>query len=470
MRIMGHQFVMGRTIDEALDALAVRRQPALPLFLRHARRSGADAPTTPSATSSAYRVRDRAHRRARGRVRRRDERAEHLGQALGAASALRARPARAGAARAGAALRRAGRARARRRHRADGRCRGVRAARAVARTARARRVATPSLAGWDGFGLAVQAYQKRAPARARLADRHWRARRGARSTCGWSRARTGTARSSARRSAASPGYPVFTRKANTDVSYLACARQLLEQARTRLPAVRDAQRAHGRGAIWQLAGTSGAVRVPAPARHGRGAVRRGHRARTARRALPRVRAGWRARGPAAVPRAAAARERRQHLVRESHRQRARAGRQHRGGPGAHGRWRCGPGTPAHSAAARSVRTERAQLAGRATSPTARVLAELAPRMRARRSRTRRGRRGPSSAAGELEGPQTPMRNPADRADVVGTVVAARRANRSTQALDIGGACPAGLGCDAGGRARRDAGDAPPICSRRTRRS
>ncbi len=64
-------------------------------------------------------------------------------------------------------------------------------------------LADPSLAGWHGFGLAIQAYQKRAS--------RWstgRRRSHSRSTAGswsvWSRAPTGTPRSSARRSAGSP--------------------------------------------------------------------------------------------------------------------------------------------------------------------------------------------------------------------------------------------------------------------------
>ena len=42
------------------------------------------------------------------------------------------------------------------------------------------------------------------------------------------------------------GYPVFTRKAHTDISYLACARAMLEARRRALSDVRDAQRAHDR--------------------------------------------------------------------------------------------------------------------------------------------------------------------------------------------------------------------------------
>ncbi|WP_245593728.1 bifunctional proline dehydrogenase/L-glutamate gamma-semialdehyde dehydrogenase PutA [Arenimonas malthae] len=86
--------------------------------------------------------------------------------------------------------------------------------------------ADPSLDGWEGYGLAVQAYQKRAPFvidyladAARKAGRRMPMRlvKGAY----WdSEVKKAQAEGYA-------GYPVFTRKANTDVSYLACARRML---------------------------------------------------------------------------------------------------------------------------------------------------------------------------------------------------------------------------------------------------
>ncbi|MGZ5048926.1 MAG: bifunctional proline dehydrogenase/L-glutamate gamma-semialdehyde dehydrogenase PutA [Usitatibacter sp.] len=86
--------------------------------------------------------------------------------------------------------------------------------------------ASPSLAGWEGLGLAVQAYQKRAPFLVDwLADVARRERRrimvrlvkGAYWDSEVKRAQVqGLA-----------GYPVYTRKANTDVSYLACAARIL---------------------------------------------------------------------------------------------------------------------------------------------------------------------------------------------------------------------------------------------------
>ncbi|WP_083965606.1 bifunctional proline dehydrogenase/L-glutamate gamma-semialdehyde dehydrogenase PutA [Dokdonella koreensis] len=87
--------------------------------------------------------------------------------------------------------------------------------------------ADASLAGWNGFGLAVQAYQKRAPLvidwlaeTARKAGRRWCVRlvKGAYWDSEIKRAQE----------QGLSGYPVYTRKPNTDVSYLACARQMFE--------------------------------------------------------------------------------------------------------------------------------------------------------------------------------------------------------------------------------------------------
>jgi len=84
----------------------------------------------------------------------------------------------------------------------------------------------PSLKGWDGFGLALQAYQKRAyfviDWLADLGQRHKR-RLMVRLVKGayWDTEIKLTQEEGL------DGYPVFTRKASTDVSYLACARKLL---------------------------------------------------------------------------------------------------------------------------------------------------------------------------------------------------------------------------------------------------
>ena len=87
-------------------------------------------------------------------------------------------------------------------------------------------LADPSLRGWDGFGLAIQAYQKRAPqvvdwiiaaAQALGARVMVRLVKGAY----WD---TEIKRAQERGLA---DYPVFTRKAMTDLNYMACARKLL---------------------------------------------------------------------------------------------------------------------------------------------------------------------------------------------------------------------------------------------------
>jgi RHH-type proline utilization regulon transcriptional repressor/proline dehydrogenase/delta 1-pyrroline-5-carboxylate dehydrogenase len=87
-------------------------------------------------------------------------------------------------------------------------------------------LADSSLAGWDGFGLAIQAYQKRAAAvidyvdtLARAHERKLMVRlvKGAY----WD---TEIKRAQER---GLDGYPVFTRKAMTDLNYVACAQKLL---------------------------------------------------------------------------------------------------------------------------------------------------------------------------------------------------------------------------------------------------
>ena len=87
-------------------------------------------------------------------------------------------------------------------------------------------LADPSLAGWNGFGLAVQAYQKRALAvigHVAGAARHYDRRLMLRLVKGayWD---TEIKRAQER---GVPDYPVFSRKAMTDLNYLACAKKLL---------------------------------------------------------------------------------------------------------------------------------------------------------------------------------------------------------------------------------------------------
>ncbi|UCH75668.1 MAG: bifunctional proline dehydrogenase/L-glutamate gamma-semialdehyde dehydrogenase PutA, partial [Rhodospirillales bacterium] len=112
----------------------------------------------------------------------------------------------------------------------------------------------PALGGWAGFGLAVQAYQKRGlPLIDWLADmarRHGRRLmvrlvKGAYwdSEIKWSQ-ELGLA-----------GYPVFTRKASTDASYIACAKRLFANADAFYPQFAT-HNAHTLATVLELAGAS----------------------------------------------------------------------------------------------------------------------------------------------------------------------------------------------------------------------
>ncbi|MGE0255929.1 MAG: bifunctional proline dehydrogenase/L-glutamate gamma-semialdehyde dehydrogenase PutA [Alphaproteobacteria bacterium] len=109
-----------------------------------------------------------------------------------------------------------------------------------------------ALAGWDGFGLAVQAYQKRAPdvigwlaALSRATGRRLTVRlvKGAYWDSEIKRAQE----------RGLDGYPVFTRKAATDVSWLVCAGQLLADPRAFYPQFAT-HNAHSVAAVLELAG------------------------------------------------------------------------------------------------------------------------------------------------------------------------------------------------------------------------
>ncbi|WMJ67578.1 bifunctional proline dehydrogenase/L-glutamate gamma-semialdehyde dehydrogenase PutA [Stenotrophomonas sp. 24(2023)] len=86
-----------------------------------------------------------------------------------------------------------------------------------------------SLAGWDGFGVVVQAYQKRTPYTIdHLAD--MARRNGRRLQVRLVKGAYWDAEIKRAQIEGYPGYPVFTRKQNTDVSYLACAKRLFGHA------------------------------------------------------------------------------------------------------------------------------------------------------------------------------------------------------------------------------------------------
>lgn len=113
----------------------------------------------------------------------------------------------------------------------------------------------PQLGSWKGLGLAVQAYQKRAPkvieavaAIARSSGRRLMVRlvKGAYWDSEIKRAQV----------AGLPGYPVYTTKAATDLSYLACARALLGAA-PHLYGQFATHNAHSLAAVRQMARQAG---------------------------------------------------------------------------------------------------------------------------------------------------------------------------------------------------------------------
>ena len=180
--------------------------------------------------------------------------------------------------------------------------------------------ADPSLAGWDGFGLAVQACQKRAAAvvdwvaeLARSLDRRMMVRlvKGAY----WD---TEIKRAQERGLA---DYPVFTRKAATD-EVLSCLRQApARRPATPLPAIREPQRADG-GDRRRNGRRPDRVRVPTSAWNGRGTLcgsRQGHG-----HPLPHLCTGRRSPGPARLSRPPHPRERRQFILRSDCRRSFRA--------------------------------------------------------------------------------------------------------------------------------------------------
>ena len=101
----------------------------------------------------------------------------------------------------------------------------------------------PELAGWNGLGFVVQAYGKRCPFVHRLHHRSRAAQPGRRIMVRLVKGAYWDAEIKRAQVDGLAGFPVFTRKVHTDVSYLACARKLLAAPGRGLSAVRDAQRA-----------------------------------------------------------------------------------------------------------------------------------------------------------------------------------------------------------------------------------
>ena len=109
-----------------------------------------------------------------------------------------------------------------------------------------------SLHGWNGLGLALQTYQKRAPA---VID--WLAdlsvSTGQRIPVRLVKGAYWDSEIKHAQVEGYRGYPVFTRKANTDVSYIACARRVLARRQAFYPQFAT-HNAHTVAAVTELAG------------------------------------------------------------------------------------------------------------------------------------------------------------------------------------------------------------------------
>ena len=221
---------MGETIEAALRRAARAAASTTTRSTCSARRRSRAADA--ARYSRAYRRRDRSDRRG-ARDPRSRARATGISVKL---SALHPRYERAaaraciGRARRGCSSSRS--ARTLRRIGADGRRRGSRPARAVARrSSRASFDEPRSPAG--RLGLAVQAYQKRAPP-CSTGSRRSRARRPAHPVVRLVKGAYWDTEIKRAQELGLDGYPVFTRKAHTDVSYLACAQRAARRRATHL--------------------------------------------------------------------------------------------------------------------------------------------------------------------------------------------------------------------------------------------
>jgi RHH-type proline utilization regulon transcriptional repressor/proline dehydrogenase/delta 1-pyrroline-5-carboxylate dehydrogenase len=113
-------------------------------------------------------------------------------------------------------------------------------------------LSNPDLAGWDGLGIVVQAYSKQA-----LPQLEWvhalAAARGRRLAVRLVKGAYWDSEIKLAQQLGVASYPVFTRKAATDLSYLACARFLLEHADRLYPQFAT-HNAHTAAAVLELAG------------------------------------------------------------------------------------------------------------------------------------------------------------------------------------------------------------------------
>jgi RHH-type proline utilization regulon transcriptional repressor/proline dehydrogenase/delta 1-pyrroline-5-carboxylate dehydrogenase len=113
-------------------------------------------------------------------------------------------------------------------------------------------LADPELAGWDGFGVVVQAYGRRA---AQVIDALYRMaeRRGAKIMVRLVKGAYWDTEIKLAQELGVKRFPVFTRKINTDVSYMACAQMLLDR-RDRIYPQFATHNAHTCAAVLEMAG------------------------------------------------------------------------------------------------------------------------------------------------------------------------------------------------------------------------
>jgi RHH-type proline utilization regulon transcriptional repressor/proline dehydrogenase/delta 1-pyrroline-5-carboxylate dehydrogenase len=109
-----------------------------------------------------------------------------------------------------------------------------------------------ALEGWNGFGLALQTYQKRAMAVIDLLT-DLSARTGRRIPIRLVKGAYWDSEIKHAQVEGFGGYPVFTRKANTDVSYIACAKKVLSRRQAFYPQFAT-HNAHTIAAVTELAG------------------------------------------------------------------------------------------------------------------------------------------------------------------------------------------------------------------------
>ena len=317
MRMMGEQFVTGQTIDEAL---ANSRKMEARGF-RYSYDMLGEAATTADDAARYYRDYEQAiHAIGRASAGRGIVEGPGISVKL---SALHPRYSRAQRDRvmaellprlpvadgAGAALR----------HRPEHRRRGSRPAGICRSTCWRRCASTPALAGWNGIGFVVQAYQKRAPFVLDLVIDLAR-RSGHRLML---RLVKGAYWDSEIKRAQVDGledFPVFTRKVHTDVSYLACARKLLDARDAVFPQFAT-HNAYTLAAVHSMAGEEFRVGdYEFQCLHGMGEplYEEVVGAEQAEPPVPHLRAGRHARDAAGLSGAPAAGERRQHVVRQPH--------------------------------------------------------------------------------------------------------------------------------------------------------